>query len=436
MKISSFIFIFMAILLVPHGMGIRFSLGHIDMPRLVILLTTFYGFYLYLSAWIKAKKIIPPEGGKLLAGFSSILILSAVFSSNSILSLILCLQLLTIWVFFPLAIIKIFESDGIETLYKAFGIIVVILSIYAFYEIVIQDYLVTPEMRTSFHDNEQFNKTKHFPNGILLSRGPFMWNHALSGIGITLCGVGLYAYEKKKTLGIAITFLTFLIVFSSGVRAGNIGLFIGILAYSMYTRQFWILFHYFASLALLSGFYFLLFEMPLPFLFSGDLSYEWIAPTAQSNVEIIEKIQNENIPLFSALKNSGTVGIKIAGFILNILQLDQWWAVGYGFGSFQRPSIILSDAIQYNDPGLLQLFFLESGLFAGGLLLFFLFRAIYDGFKYDQTRPMAVGILAWSIFALSSWEIWPLMLATIFGLLIFRHHATQMITEGKPHNQH
>ena len=428
--------IFMAILLIPHGMGVRFSFGHIDIPRLVILLTTFYGFYLYLLSWIKAKKIILPEGAKLLACFSSILILSAIFSSNLTASLTLCLQLLTIWVFFPLAIVKIFENNSIETLFKAFGVIIVILSLYAFYEIVVQNYLVSPEMRTSFHDNEQFNKTKHFRNGILLSRGPFMWNHTLSSIGIILCGVGLYAYEKKKSIGIVITFLTFLIVFSSGVRAGNIGLFIGILAYSIYTRQFWILIHYFASLALLSGFYFLLFEMPLPFLFSGDLSYEWMAPTAQSNVDIIEHFETLNIPLFSALKNSGTVGIKIAGFILNILQLDQWWAVGYGFGSFQRPDKILSDAIQYNDPGLVQLFFLESGLFAGGLLLFFLFRAIYDGFKYDQTRPMAVGILAWSIFALSSWDIWPLMLATIFGLLIFRHHAQQKITVGKPHNQH
>jgi len=48
MRPLSLIFIFMAILLIPHGMGVRFSIGHIDIPRLVILLTTFYGFYLYL----------------------------------------------------------------------------------------------------------------------------------------------------------------------------------------------------------------------------------------------------------------------------------------------------------------------------------------------------------------------------------------------------
>lgn len=102
---SKFLVLFIAILLLPHGMGIRFPIGHIDIPRLVILLTTFYGFYLYLSFWIKAKKVVLPEGGRLLAGFSSILILSAVFSSNLIASLILCLQLLTIWVFFPLAIV-------------------------------------------------------------------------------------------------------------------------------------------------------------------------------------------------------------------------------------------------------------------------------------------------------------------------------------------
>ena len=436
MALLRLLLIFILVLLAPHGMGVRFSMGHVDIPRLVIILTTFYGSYLYFLSWIKAKKIILPEGGVLLAGFSAILILSAVFASNFTSSLILCLQLLTVWVFFPLALVKIFELESIETLYKALGIIICILSLYAFYEIVVQDYLVSPEMRTSFHNNERFNNTKHFRHGILLPRGPFMWNHALNGIGIILCGIGLYAFQKRKSLGIVITFLTFLIVFSSGVRAGNIGLFIGILAYSIYTREFWILIHYVASLILLSVFYLLLFEMPLPFLFSGDFSFEWMAVGAQSNVTIMEDFEAVKAPLASEIKNTGTVGIKIAGFVLNLLQLDKWWAAGYGFGSFQRAEAISSDAIYYNDPGLLQLIFLESGLFAGGLLLFLLFKAIYDGFKYDQTRPMAVGILAWSIFALSSWEIWPLMLTTYFMLLIFRHHATQKITEGKPHNPH
>jgi len=114
MRPLSLIFIFMAILLIPHGMGVRFSIGHIDIPRLVILLTTFYGFYLYLLSWIKAKKIILPEGAKLLAGFSSILILSAIFSSNLTASLTLCLQLLTIWVFFPLAIVKILKTKVLK----------------------------------------------------------------------------------------------------------------------------------------------------------------------------------------------------------------------------------------------------------------------------------------------------------------------------------
>ena len=219
----------------------------------------------------------------------------------------------------------------------------------------VQDYLVPPEIRTSFHENEQFNKTKHIRNGVLLSRGPFMWNHALSGIGIILCGVGLYAYEKKKSIGIVITFLTLLIVFSSGVRAGNIGLFIGILAYSIYTRQFWILIHYFASLALVSLLYFLPFGTPAPFVFSADLSYEWMASAAQSNQIIIEKFEALGIPLFFELKNTGTIGIKIAGFILNLLQLDQWWAVGYGW-FFSKTGHNFKRCNQYNDPGLLQLF--------------------------------------------------------------------------------
>ena len=51
------------------------------------------------------------------------------------------------------------------------------------------------------------------------------------------------------------------------------------------------------------------------------------------------------------------------GFLLNIGQIEEWWLLGYGFGSYQCPAQIISTAIQYDDPGIVQLIFLEVRAF-------------------------------------------------------------------------
>ena len=118
-------------------------------------------------------------------------------------------------------------------------------------------------------------------------------------------------------------------------------------------------------------------------------------------------------------------------FLLNIIQLDAWWMLGYGFGSFQRPGQIVSNAIQYDDPGIIQLIFLGSGLVAGFLVLFILIRATLLSLKYDSLKYYSVGITAWSLFALSSWEVWPLLLVMIFVFKIFSYDQMQRSPIGE-----
>ena len=133
----------------------------------------------------------------------------------------------------------------------------------------------------------------------------------------------------------------------------------------------------------------------------------------------------------------GPVGVKIMGFTLNVARIKDWWLLGYGW-SFQRPRSVSSNAIPYDDPGLVQLIFLESGVVAGFLFTFILFQAILIGLKSEQMGFLSAGIFAWWLFALSSWEVWPLLLvASICCLIILGYESyLKSITAEIPHNRH
>ena len=135
--------------------------------------------------------------------------------------------------------------------------------------------------------------------------------------------------------------------------------------------------------------------------------------------------------------NFGVLGNEILGFFVNLLNAGDWWITGYGFGTFQRPDRIVSNSFKYDDPGSLQMIFLESGFLAGGLFVYILVRGARIGLLYDRTKYYSVGIVSWGLFGLSSWDVWPLLLVMLFTLMIFNYHETNGgITEGKLHNRH
>ena len=65
--------------------------------------------------------------------------------------------------------------------------------------------------------------------------------------------------------------------------------------------------------------------------------------------------------------------------------------------------------------------------------MFILIRATLLGLRYDSLKYYSIGITAWSLFALSSWEIWPLVLVMIFVFKIFRHDQSQRNSIAEKH---
>jgi hypothetical protein len=254
-----------------------------------------------------------------------------------------------------------------------------------------------------------------------------MWNHALSGLCTAGSGVAIYAIDKGKNWGLLFAYIFVFLLVASGTRAGFYAVAIAFLVYCVWSKKISYLLHF--SLATLAAdmFYQLYVGSHAPVFFAGDISSDWAEQRPSINLfqdwlsSVTGLLAYLSERMITYLLDLGPVGIKIIGFLLNVTQLDEWWVLGYGFGSFQRPSQVMSNAIQYDDPGIIQLIFLESGLLAGLLLVFILIRASLLSLKYDSLKYYSVGITAWSLFALSSWEVWPLLLIMVLVFKIFKH---------------
>ena len=430
--------ILMGVFLIPHGIGYRFPIGHVDIPRLIILTVIAYWFLVVLQGFFKSKMIILEPGTKLIGTLVTLILMSAIASSNPFASTILAGQLCLLWFVFALAYVSLFNDDKDGRLLNAALIMIfVILFVFALYEVVFQRYLVPHNYRTSFWGiagYEWITSRILHRSDTLLAQGPFMWNHALSGLCAAGSGVAIYAIDKGKKWGLLFAYVFVILLISAGTRAGFYAVAIAFLIYSVWFKKFSYLLHF--SLATLAAdiFYQLYVGSHAPVFFANDISQRWISQvSSMSNV-----VENFDLLFLSPelrqfLSGFGPVGIKIMGFLLNFSQIEEWWMLGYGFGTFQRPGQILSTAIQYDDPGIIQLIFLESGLFAGFLLLFILIRASLLSLKYESLRYYSVGITAWSLFALSSWEVWPLLLVMIFVFKIFSYEQMQRNSTAAKH---
>ena len=101
----------MGIFLVPHGIGYRFSIGHVDIPRLIVLTLIAYWFVGLLRDFFKSKMIILAPGTKPIGLLVMLILLSALASSNPVASTILAGQLCLLWFVFALAYVSQFDRD-------------------------------------------------------------------------------------------------------------------------------------------------------------------------------------------------------------------------------------------------------------------------------------------------------------------------------------
>ena len=91
----------------------------------------------------------------------------------------------------------------------------------------------------------------------------------------------------------------------------------------------------------------------------------------------------------------------------------------YGVGSFQKPDIIKSSAYQYNDPGLIMLLLFELGLLPFLVIMYLVIKSFFISMK-NRDWMLGIGISSWFVFSLSSMEIWPMLIITMFITKIFR----------------
>ena len=432
----------MGIFLIPHGVGHRFPIGHIDVPRFIFLATIGYWFVGVLRSFFKSKTIIITPGSRLIGALVTLILVSAIASSNPVSSTILAGQLCLLWFVFAHAYTTVFyhDTDG-KQLAKALTIIFVFLFIFALYEVAFQTYLIPKEYRTSFWGIARYEWISSrilYRSDTILAQGPFMWNHTLSGLCGAGSGIAIYAMEKHKNWGRVFFYGFVMLLIAAGTRAGFYAVAIAFLLYGIWFKQFFLMLHFALATLITEALYISFIGSHAPVFFAGDISSGWVKTVASmGRVQEAFHLAFRSPELTAFLSELGPVGIKIMGFLLNVTNIGEWWLFGYGFGAFQRGSEITSNAIYYDDPGIIQLIFLESGVVAGCLLVFILVRATLLALKYESLKFYSVGITAWSLFALSSWEIWPLMLVMIFVFKIFKHDQLhQNLIAETHHNPH
>ena len=192
----------MGIFLVPHGIGYRFSIGHVDFPRLIVLTLIVYWFVGLLRSFFKSKMIILEPGTKPIGLLVVLILMSAISSSNPLASSILAGQLCLLWFVFALSYVSLFDHDKDGRLLNAALIMIfVILFLFALYEVLFQTYSIPHNYRTSFWGiagYEWITSRVLYRSDTILAQGPFMWNHALSGLCAAGSGLAIYAIDKGK----------------------------------------------------------------------------------------------------------------------------------------------------------------------------------------------------------------------------------------------
>ncbi|MGL1930783.1 MAG: hypothetical protein OCC45_03360 [Desulfotalea sp.] len=260
-----------------------------------------------------------------------------------------------------------------------------------------------------------------------------MWNHTLGGMMCVFSGLVWWFLEKKKVMGIVFCGMFFVAVYSIGMRVTTISVTVSMLVWLVYRKKIVnvlrITLALFLAVVLIllrvgrEGFLTGLFEV-------GDImnSAESVSPKPLNFDYVLcsNMIENFSFGFISGdtaenfLRETGTVGIRLTGMLQNFAKIDDWLLFGYGPGAFMVPGKVTSGAIQYDDPGLFLIFMFEYGLPMFLLVGFLILYTLFLGFRSAKSGawPYAMGVLAWSVFCLSSWAVWPMLPAFAMVIVI------------------
>jgi hypothetical protein len=431
--------LFFAIIL-PQGIGIRFHyfIPHIDLPRVFIISTIVYGGILFATRrWHQCLKNAPVCTYTMVALIVWFLVTSY-FSSSQKISFMFALRLIAIGPLYALAFcaLTLDTVDIKKIVFFWMTLITGSLILYANLEFIFQTHLIPPHIRTSFYSIEYYREiieTIHYRLGIMLVQGPYIFNHNFGGMLCVFSGVTWLILEKNRILGILFTTFFIVAVYAVGMRSTTIAVIISIIVWLLYRKNIKNIIP--LTYALLGSAIIISLVVGPKTAVNGvflrkDMSYTMEKATYAGRTPvcsyraayIVEKLSLHLLPkekIQSLLYNSGTLGIRLSGAILNIGKIKNWWLLGYGPGAFFMPDKVQSNAIQYDDPGLFLAIMFESGLFMAILLGFLIFRSVWLGFRYPKSNTwvFAIGIVSWSVFSLSSWAIWPMLPAFAFMVL-------------------
>ena len=174
-----------------------------------------------------------------LLSFSILMIVSALLSQNIYPSLYLSFMLIVIGVLFACAFdyLNCSINSNLNFL-NALSIILIGLVLYALIEFLLQTYVIPNWLKTSFSTIEGYNTHMNirmsFRNNLVLSQGPFTWNHGLGGVLCSLLGMMLFKFETHKFTGSILAILFFLAVLTNGMRLVFIAIPLGLIVWSLY----------------------------------------------------------------------------------------------------------------------------------------------------------------------------------------------------------
>lgn len=428
--------LFLAVVL-PQGIGVRFSsfLPHIDLPRIFILAVIVCGFgsFVVSKSWKSVKHM--PISCVILFCMTVWWIITAFISVSHVESILFSLKLLMIGPIYGLAFyILIDEKSNMDRVFVWMLITLGVLIGYALFEFIFQRYLIPNSLKTAYFNFEYYRKIIEIcPRRVqgLLVKGPYITNHDLAGILCVFSGFTWWMLEKKKVWGIVFAALFMVALYAVGVRAALVAIVFSAMAFLLIRRSGKNIVRLLLAMILAVGF--LSCKLTPKILFGGIFTTKDITVTM---VDVSSKKMNLDITRSSStlskatfnfkdkkkcydfLYNSGTIGVRISGFLLNLTNVKYWGLFGYGPGAFFVPNKVVSKAIQYDDPGLFFALMFESGIIMGLLLILLFTRIFYLGLRNSKTDIwfLGVGVFAWFIFSLSSWVVWPMLPA--MGMIV------------------
>ena len=439
-KFTTFALIsFCLAIILPQGIGIRFSsyLPHIDLPRIFIVSILILGGVLFLvGRWRRCAQEAPVSCSILIV-MAIWFLITACLSTSPKASILFVLRVLMIGPLYAIAFCALADKTSHNNERYFFWILLTtgILIFIASFEFISQTYLIPSSLRTSFYDNSFYRRVieclQRRGNGIL-SRGPYVSQHDFGGVLCVFSGFAWWILENRKKFGIIFAAMYIIAIYAVGTRSVTIAVVLSMVTWlisrkSIKNAKRLLLVLLIAAIVITlklspararTGF----------FLTSDITNMEQLTPEKQKidsakAAEITEKLSLSLLPHEPSEKffyNTGTIGIRLTGALINIDRAKHWWLFGYGPGAFLMADKVASVAAQYGDPGLLLAFMFESGLFMAALFGVLIIRSLWLGLRNTESGAWApaLGVLAWTVFSLSSGALWPMLPALVMTVLV------------------